>query len=195
MADRSDWTTCVEDGCAGVQLPFGGRCWAHANGHDLDTALERLTNGDDLDSRGVVFTASLLQRLLDAVPHDAKGQRAIVSEARFGGATFEEDARFEGVKFAGDADFGGATFAGAAGFRAVTFAGDADFFGVSVTGDADFGGASFEGDVRSDLATFTANAAFEERSSLETFPSLRRSSGAMPSSAGQPSQATPGSPW
>lgn len=72
MADRSDvkWETCAEDECAGAPLPSGGRCWAHADYVDLGPALQRLSEGDDLDGRGVVFTAGLLERVLDAVPND-----------------------------------------------------------------------------------------------------------------------------
>ena len=37
------WDTCAEDDCIGIPLPSGGKCWAHAEDGDLDTALKRLS--------------------------------------------------------------------------------------------------------------------------------------------------------
>ncbi len=44
MADHNvgwGWDTCADDGCVGVRLPTGGKCWAHAADSDLDPALKR----------------------------------------------------------------------------------------------------------------------------------------------------------
>jgi uncharacterized protein YjbI with pentapeptide repeats len=180
MAVRSvDWETCGEDECVGVRLPSGGRCWAHANDHDLEAALQRLGEGGELNGRGVTFTAELLQRLLDASPHDDHG-RTVVSAPRFEGATFKGNAVFEGATFKGNAVFhratftghaefrdatftdmaffGDATFTGTAGFTGATF-GDAGFFNVTFKGGAGFGGATFES-AHFSGSTFTVDANF-----------------------------------
>jgi hypothetical protein len=177
-----DWVTCTEGACVGVQLPSGDRCWAHADRHDLDAALERLREGDDLDGRGVAFTAGLLERVLDAVPND--DGRAVVTYALFDRATFDDrtdfgaakfegdaafveatfrgNASFEGTAFAGYADFEGATFAGDVTFEGAAFAGYADFDGATFAGDGDFNRATFAGEVTFEVATFAGDAGFSE---------------------------------
>jgi hypothetical protein len=42
------WERCKIDGCIGVRLATGGRCWAHAGDQDADTALKRLREGGNL---------------------------------------------------------------------------------------------------------------------------------------------------
>jgi uncharacterized protein YjbI with pentapeptide repeats len=177
-----DWVTCTEGACVGVQLPSGDRCWAHADRHDLDAALVRLREGDDLDGRGVAFTAGLLERVLDAVPND--DGRVVVTYALFDRATFEDrtdfsvakfegdaafveatfrgNASFEGAAFAGYADFEGATFAGDVSFEGAAFAGYVDFDGTTFAGDGDFKKATFAGEVTFEEATFGGEAGFTE---------------------------------
>jgi uncharacterized protein YjbI with pentapeptide repeats len=183
LADRIDidWETCAEGGCVGVQLPSGDRCWAHADGHDVDTALDRVRAGDDLDGRGVVFTSGLLERVLDAVPIDDGrtvvtdalfdgaafegftdfGVTKFESDASFVGATFLSDAHFEGATFAGYTDFEGAKFESDSTFVGATFAGYTDFDGTTFAGDTTFQGASFEVDAEFSDATFSGPAVFE----------------------------------
>jgi uncharacterized protein YjbI with pentapeptide repeats len=177
MAVRSDvdWKTCDEDECVGVRLPSGGRCWEHADAHDMDAALERLGEGGDFDGRGVVFRPGRLETILDAVSDD-KG-RAVVPDARFDGATFtfavftratfkgtasfkratftpDATVAFDGATFNGDASFDGATFARNASFDVATFNGDASFRGATFNASAGFDGASFNGRARFHGATF-----------------------------------------
>jgi hypothetical protein len=71
--DNVGWEMCAHDGCLGVRLPTGGKCWAHAAGTDLDSALKRLGEDGQLDARGVPITQELLGRLLSAVPRDDHG--------------------------------------------------------------------------------------------------------------------------
>jgi hypothetical protein len=61
-----DWATCADDGCNGIRLPTGDKCWAHAAEADLDPALKRLGEDGRLDARGVPITQELLERLLAA---------------------------------------------------------------------------------------------------------------------------------
>jgi uncharacterized protein YjbI with pentapeptide repeats len=166
-----DWVTCAEDGCVGVQLPSGGRCWAHADGHDLEAALERLRDHGQLDARGVTFTAELLHRVLDA-SHDGEGPATVrhakfdrttfEGGAQFDGATFEGNARFKEVKFAGNSSFVEATFAGDVAFDGTTFEGNAIFEGATLTGVASFNGATFQGDTRFNGSTFQGDTWFSE---------------------------------
>jgi uncharacterized protein YjbI with pentapeptide repeats len=185
MADDSDvdWETCDEDECVGVPLPSGGRCWAHAGADDRDAALDRLGEGGRLDGRGVTFTAELLQRLLDATPHDDEGQ-ALLSGALFTQATFTGDASFTGATFGGYVEFDNATVAGNASFVAATFKGVVSFSEATFAGEAlfsqatfrrlatfmdtffkvgaDFGGVTFEGDATFNRATFGDDVRFFE---------------------------------
>jgi uncharacterized protein YjbI with pentapeptide repeats len=179
------WEMCAHDGCLGVRLPTGGKCWAHAADTDLDPALKRLGEDGRLDARGVPITQELLGRLLAVAPRDDHGDpiltealfhgaifrdRAVFREATFKGnagfniVTFQRDAHFEGTTFQDRALFRGATFEGDAGFDRVTFRGKAWFDRVTFQGAADFRGATFQ-----DIAwfgyggaTFQAIAVFRE---------------------------------
>jgi uncharacterized protein YjbI with pentapeptide repeats len=181
MAVRSnvDWEACG-DGCIGVRLLSGGRCWEHAKAQDVGAALEQLRHGGDLDGRGVTFTPELLRRLLNATPggdkrrprprvQAANFERAIFKGgAEFGRTTFEE-ADFRNTTFEGFADFYGATFEGAlfmfpaspkhgVDFREATFKGTA-WFGLTL-GNIRFTEATFEGDANFDDTTFNGDAVF-----------------------------------
>ena len=80
----------------------------------------------------------------------------LVTEAKFGGATFSGGARFDKATFSGDAVFSWATFNGGdTRFGGATFSGDAVFSGATFNrGNALFGNATFNGDARFDKATF-----------------------------------------
>jgi uncharacterized protein YjbI with pentapeptide repeats len=162
MADGStvDWETCGEDGCIGVQLPSGGRCWVHGNGTEFGAARQRLSNGGTFDGRGVTFTATLLRLLLDTTPHNEEGP--VVSGALFQTAAFEDDAGFDGATFKGDARFDGATFKGQALFTKATFTGGARFDGATFRRGASFDRATFTGLASFDYGTtFTGGARFD----------------------------------
>jgi uncharacterized protein YjbI with pentapeptide repeats len=154
-----DWETCA-DGCTGVRLPTGGKCWAHAADTDLDPALKRLGEDGRLDGRGVPITQELLGRLLAAAPQDEYGV-PILTDAQFEGAAFRGDAVFRGATFRGDALFEGAAFRGDAVFRGATFQARALFPGVSFQGDARFPGATFQSDAQFEGATFQDEARFD----------------------------------
>jgi uncharacterized protein YjbI with pentapeptide repeats len=155
-----DSETCDEGECVGVRLPSGGRCWAHADPHDLEVALEQLRQGARLDGRGVAFTADLLQRILRSTPQDDEGG-PVISTGRFDSATFEGTAEFQGATFEGTAEFQGATFLGDADFTGVTFTGDAVFHAATFMEHTLFTRATFEGRAGFDAATCNRYAEFQ----------------------------------
>jgi uncharacterized protein YjbI with pentapeptide repeats len=154
-----DWDLCDvcadEDGI-GVRLPSGGKCWAHADDQDLDSALKRLREGGRLDVRGVVITQELLGRLLAAAPRNDHGRTLLI------------DAQFDRATFQGDVLFPGATFQGRALFPGATFQGDAWFQGATFQSDAQFEGATFQDEARFDRATFQGAADFSRATFLDT---------------------------
>jgi uncharacterized protein YjbI with pentapeptide repeats len=181
---------CAEEGGIGIQLPSGGKCWAHADDPDFETALKRLGEGGDIDARGVPITPELLHRILAASSgpegrpklRSARFEQATCSgEVGFDGVTFEGAARFDGATFEDDVHFFGATFEDAAifeqatflvgGFSEATFKGWTTFSGATFqlcTFDAarfqqtvEFGGATFEGVAAFQFVTFEGKAMFE----------------------------------
>jgi hypothetical protein len=155
-----DWETCA-DGCAGIRLPTGGKCWAHAADDDLDAALKQLGGDGRLDARRVPITQELLERLLAAAPHDDHNH-AILTDARFDEATFQGDAGFDEATFQGDARFDEATFQRNARFQGATFQRDAGFRGASFQATAEFDDATFRGGAWFGGATFQRNAGFRD---------------------------------
>jgi uncharacterized protein YjbI with pentapeptide repeats len=152
-----DWDSCADDGCAGVRLPAGGRCWVHAGEPARDQALKRLGQDGILDARGVQITRDLLRDLLDAAPKD-QHRRPILESAAFDGAAFRDDVFFHQVTFRGNARFRGAVFGGDSAFVGVTFQGAADFSGVSADGDCVINVATFKGPARFRGASFRNRA-------------------------------------
>jgi hypothetical protein len=166
MADPTvDWETCADGDCAGVRLPTGQKCWAHAADADLEVALKRLGEDGRMDARGVPLTQELLKRLLAAAPRDDHGH-TVLTDPRFdkaafkGKATFKGGPGFYGTVFKGTARFFGATFEGTASFGGATFEGDAAFHGATFEGTAAFHGATFEGTAGFDGVTFKGEARF-----------------------------------
>jgi uncharacterized protein YjbI with pentapeptide repeats len=155
-----DWATCADDGCNGIRLPTGDKCWAHAAEADLDPALKRLGEDGRLDARGVPITQELLERLLAAAPQDDHGHTLLMG-AQFDIATFRGDAVFLGAIFKGDASFHRAVFQGDALFHVVTFRWMAVFREAAFRGDAMFRGATFQSDARFERATFQGEARFD----------------------------------
>lgn len=84
----------------------------------------------------------------------AQFARAIIGDARFGGATFERFAEFPSAAFLRTADFGNAAFAGSAVFSKAAFGQGADFTGAGFGSDLHLHGARFEG-----AALFSGRAA------------------------------------
>jgi uncharacterized protein YjbI with pentapeptide repeats len=168
MADRNvDPEKCAEDGCIGILLSTGGRCWAHASEQDLDAALKRLGEDGHVDARGVPITNELLKRLLAAAPKDDHG-RPVLTKPQFDRAAFEGKASikdgpgFYGTVFKGTAGFFGTTFEGTASLGGATFEGDVGFTGATFNGTADFHGATFKGETWFDGVTFKSEARFVE---------------------------------
>jgi hypothetical protein len=168
MAGTADfeWETCGVDGCIGVRLPTGRKCWAHATDTDLDLALKRLGEDGHIDARGVRIDAGLLAQILAAAPQEESHpvlQNPQFHRATFqgkGGAAFQSEVGFGGATFKGEAGFGGATFMVDAWFAREAFEGEASFVEARFEGRAVFGPA-FKGVARFDGATFKDTARFD----------------------------------
>jgi Pentapeptide repeats (9 copies) len=158
MAERTEvrWPTCEQAGCAGIRLPSGRMCLAHASEEETAAALKRVGETAVIDARGVPITGALLARILAAASR-GENEQPLIQSCQFGAATFTGDARFDKVTFTGDALFPGATFTGTAWFGGATFKYVADFTEVTFTGDARFDGTTFTGDG----TTFTGDARFD----------------------------------
>jgi hypothetical protein len=156
--EKVDWDTCAEADCIGVRLPSGGKCWAHADEHHLDAALERLGEDPAVDARGVQINAELQERILDALPHT--DDRPVVVRAQFDGATFEDVVLLGGATFEGEAVFVGATFHSRVLFGGATFQREAEFDRATFTGGARFDGATFMRGAGFSGATFQRWAGF-----------------------------------
>jgi uncharacterized protein YjbI with pentapeptide repeats len=162
-SEQPYWFTCDHDGCIGSRVA-NRWCLAHAAEHardHFDAALKRIGATGTVDARGVVISADLLERLLDAAPR--KGDEAAVKAAQFDQATFVEGrAWFSDVTFEGRARFNEATFEDQAVFAEVTFEGEAGFNKATFKDEALFA-AAFKGEARFDEATFKDAALFGKR--------------------------------
>lgn len=144
MRNIPPWAaTCDSDGCTGVRLPTGDKCWTHADQSHLDTALEGLGAGARLDARGVRITNKLLRLLVDAAPLD--GGRKVLAHADFSWAVFEDTAEFLHMVFRGETDFSRTTFEHEACFNLTAFQGDVHFEDTCFKGIARFFKTSFHG--------------------------------------------------
>ena len=163
MANRRDvsGTTCAEGGCPGVALLTDTNCWAHADGQDLEAAIERLRETGRLDARGVSISEQLLDLLLANLPQDDQ-DHVVLTDAHFEHATFQGDARFTAATFQGAASFNEATFQGDARFTETTFHGAAWFSGAAFEKDAHFSQATFYGAAWFSGTTFQRHARFNE---------------------------------
>jgi Pentapeptide repeats (9 copies) len=143
-AEQPDWEPCSQDGCIGVRLSTVAWCLAHAAEQApaaFDAELKRISAEGTVDARGVLISADLLVRLLDATPR--KDDRPTFTAARFDGASFQ-----------GEAGFDRASFQDRAGFEEASFQGAAVFGGTSFQGEAGFDRASFQDVARFDRASF-----------------------------------------
>jgi hypothetical protein len=107
----AQWEQCSQDDCIGVRLPATALCLAHAAEQApdaFDEELKRISAEGTVDARGVLISAELLARLLDATPR--KDDRPSFMAARFDGATFKGGAKFDRAIFEGVAEFVVATF-------------------------------------------------------------------------------------
>jgi uncharacterized protein YjbI with pentapeptide repeats len=139
----------------------------------LDAELKRISAEGSVDARGVVISAELLTRLLDATPHK-DGQPTFTAawfygasfqgEAEFRRASFQKWAWFERATFEGDAEFYKASFQRAAGFKDASFQGRAGFYEATFKDRAEFEDASFQGGASFYEATFEGDASFYEAS-------------------------------
>lgn len=147
-----DWPTCdVGDGqgCQGVQVGEGTRCWAHLSDESLQEALASLSPGGRLDARGTVLSGALVRRMLVQMRDGAEGDRARVESANFTGARFLDKVWFDNVLFEGSTRFANATFEN-----------DASFFGTKLDHYASFHEATFRGLADFEKASF-GQAAFK----------------------------------
>jgi uncharacterized protein YjbI with pentapeptide repeats len=164
MADRADvdWRTCAQDGCIGIQLPDGGKCWSHADEHHLESALKQVAKHGRLDARGVQISEELLKRLIAAASSGRQGYEKgyVLGDVRFERAIFLEDADFSGKRFTGIATFVGATFKCRADFISAIFE-PRDKYQLAISGGAEFAGANFEGTALFRGAQFHRDANFE----------------------------------
>jgi uncharacterized protein YjbI with pentapeptide repeats len=143
--EQPPWEPCSQDDCIGIRLPTTAWCLAHAAEQAPDAfnaELKRISAKGTVDARGVVISAEVLARVLDATPHE--DDRPTFAAAQFDGATFQGEARFDRASFQGRAEFDGATFQGEARFDRASFQEGAEFSGASFQGEAVFGGASFQ---------------------------------------------------
>ncbi|MZD56568.1 pentapeptide repeat-containing protein [Streptomyces sp. SID5606] len=141
-------------GCRGVHVPGRTVCLAHLADDDRDAYLAALTPGSSIDHRGINFTESLLNALLNALRDPATGHSRL-GHAKFESAIFEDCASFESATFNGDnALFDRATFRGQADFGQATFKGQAEFSQATFEGQARFSQATFEGTAQFDSAIF-----------------------------------------
>jgi uncharacterized protein YjbI with pentapeptide repeats len=157
---------CGHNDCGGIRLPTTGWCLAHAAEQDpgaFDTELKRLGAGAPLDARGLIISAELLGRLLEAVPHE-DGQPVFNGAVNFYGASFHGEARFDGARFRGEARFSRASFEGEAHFDRVRFQGQARFGEAHFLRGAGFREASFQDTARFGGARFQVAAGFRHAS-------------------------------
>jgi hypothetical protein len=160
---HDQWESCGRDGCIGVRLATAVSCLAHAAIRDpaaFEAELKRIAKDGMVDARGVHLSTELLDRVLEAVPH--QDDRPVLKAAQFKQATFQGGRGFEGTTFLGEADFWGATFQTWIGFKQATFRGDAIFMGARFQGEAVFDEARFQGDAAFDGAAFEDDAWFGE---------------------------------
>jgi uncharacterized protein YjbI with pentapeptide repeats len=156
-----DWLTCDEDECIGIRLDAGEKCLAHARDEERDDALRQVAQTGKIDGRGVTISSTLLKKILDSTPRNPNG-RAMLTNIRFGGATFQGDARFSETTFQGIAEFGKTTFQGIAEFGKTTFQGTAEFGGAAFQDTAQFIEATFQSYAHFDGAAFRSGADFGE---------------------------------
>ncbi|MFD3680724.1 SAV_2336 N-terminal domain-related protein [Streptomyces sp. NPDC058613] len=134
--------------CAGIRLPGGRGCLAHAAAPVRESYLRGLRPGAPVDLRGTTFEGGLLRRVLDALRDPGTG-RVTPGPCSFDHAHFEDDWSTAGARFAGSVSFARAVFAGGARF------GDAVFDGPAV-----FDGAVFRAGATFDRSRFARRAAF-----------------------------------
>jgi hypothetical protein len=152
---------CIQDDCTGIRLPTTAWCLAHAVEQAPDAfeaELERISAEGTVDARGVVISAELLARVLDATPR--RHNRPTFMAAWFGEATLQGDAGFYEANFQGEANFGEASFQGKAGFGGASFEGRALFSGVRFQDGAEFRDVSFQGEAGFNRASFQGRAGF-----------------------------------
>ncbi|MER6959531.1 MULTISPECIES: pentapeptide repeat-containing protein [unclassified Streptomyces] len=144
--------------------PYGA-CLEHLTDADRAAYLSTLAPGSDIDHRGTLISAQLLEQLLDAL-RDPTTAKPHIGDANFHSAQFTNRVDFREARFDGDAtfhsaqftqaDFSEAQFAGSAiftmaqissngSFRSAQFAGSAIFSGTQFNGGAYFDGARFAG--------------------------------------------------
>jgi uncharacterized protein YjbI with pentapeptide repeats len=141
------WELCGHDGCIGVPLVTAVWCFRHAATRDppaFEAELKRISEDGNVDARGVHLSTELLQRILEAAPHE--GNRPILKTALFDKATFQGGMGFDRAIFQGEATFDNATFQGEVRFSKATFQSKARFYRAVFRREAAFGGVTFEGE-------------------------------------------------
>jgi uncharacterized protein YjbI with pentapeptide repeats len=161
---------CTVHGCNGVRTPATSTaCWAHDD-KVAKTTLRQLSEGADLDARGILITPELLDRILSAAPRRTKLVPKFAN-VDFDGATFEGEASFDMVVFEGRASFYRAVFESVTtitgvfknvtNFSKATFKGGVVFTDTTFQQDATFSEAAFRDWVAFDEVIFEAAALFD----------------------------------
>ncbi|MGW2550659.1 pentapeptide repeat-containing protein [Streptomyces sp. NPDC001635] len=132
---------------------------AHLAEADRDAYLASLTPGADIDHRGTSFTASLLDKLFEAL-RDPRTGKPQMGTAGFNRAEFSGDVWFGEAVFLYRASFSAACFLGDADFRKVHFSDNTDFFMARFSGAAMFSQAQFSGRAAFQGARFSERALF-----------------------------------
>ncbi|MEW2570224.1 pentapeptide repeat-containing protein [Streptomyces sp. NPDC047070] len=146
--------------CRGTAAPSYSRCLAHLDSGARAEYLGSLSPGSDIDCSGVIFSASLLSELVDALSGSAGPP--ILGDAVFEAAHFEGVAHFTNAAFEGKAWFTKAKFAGPANFRFVSFSTAARFRGAHFSGKAQFDQVRFDQSARFENARFDHEASFTD---------------------------------
>ncbi|MGW1775101.1 SAV_2336 N-terminal domain-related protein [Streptomyces sp. NPDC002104] len=158
--------------CAGIRLPDGNRCLAHAPASGKAAYFAGLRPGSDVDLRGTTFAGGLLERLMTAL-RDRDAGHVRIGRALFDRARFVEEWSVLGGEFAGRASFDRASFESPAVFDGVHFEGSASFGRTYFRRGATFDAAVFDREARFLRADFEVNAGFVEAVFAQGFDMTR----------------------
>ncbi|MER5872227.1 SAV_2336 N-terminal domain-related protein [Streptomyces sp. NPDC002044] len=152
--------------CAGIRLPGGPDCLAHAAVPVRDAYLRGLRPGMAVDLRGTTFEGGLLRRVLDALRDPGTGRLA-PGPCSFDHARFEDHWSTEGARFGSRASFARAVFAGRARFGGAVFDGPAVFDGAVFRAGADFTRSRFARSAAFRRTVFGGPAGFTDAALLD----------------------------
>jgi uncharacterized protein YjbI with pentapeptide repeats len=130
--------------CTGIVVASGRYCLAHTTQAERDKVLTALAKGGVLSAtRGVPINDQLLQEILQAVRNEEG--TAVLLEADFSQASFEDIVAFKNVRFVGSTSFDSARFMHAVFVWHAHFEDEAYFSKVHFSSNAFFVGVRFGG--------------------------------------------------